>query len=68
MVGDGSYLPITHVGSTNISSQTGNIHLNDVLVCPSMKKSLLSVSNLCDDYLCGVFFDANGVYMIDLLK
>lgn len=31
-----------------------------------MQKSLLSVSKLCDDYPCGVFFDANVVYVIDL--
>lgn len=66
MVGDGAYLPITHVGSTTISSQKGNISLNDVLVCPSIKKSLMSGSKLCDDYPVGVFFDAKCVYVIDL--
>ena len=64
MVGDGAFLPITHVGSTTISS--GKLPLNDVLVCPEMQKSLLSVSKLCDDYPCGVFFDANRVCIIDL--
>ena len=68
MVGDGAYMPITHVGATTIASQTGNITLNDVLVCPSVKKSLMSVSKLCDDYPCGVYFDAKYVYVIDLLK
>lgn len=68
MVGDGAYLPITHVGSTTFLSQTGKLPLNDVLVCPSMQKFLLSVSKLCDDYPCGVFFDANSVYVIDLLE
>lgn len=68
MVGDGAYLPITHVGSATITSSSGNIPLNEVLICPDIKKSLLSVSRLCDDYPCGVFFDANFVYIIDLLK
>ena len=66
MVADGTFLPITHVGSTALTTNTGSLPLNDVLVCPSMKKSLLSVSRLCDDYPCGVFFDSNAVYVIDL--
>lgn len=60
------YDPITHVGSTVLTTATGSIPLCDVLVCPSMQKSLLSVSKLCEDYPCGVFFDANAVYIIDL--
>lgn len=67
MIGDGAYLPITHVGST-ISSPAGIIQLNEVLVCPDIQKSLLSVSKLCDDMSCGVFFDATNVYVIDLHK
>ncbi|CAA7049703.1 unnamed protein product [Microthlaspi erraticum] len=66
MVAHGAYLPITHVGSTVLNTTTGSIPLNDVLVCPTMQKSLLSVSKLCEDYPCGVFFDANIVYVIDL--
>ncbi|CAA7053586.1 unnamed protein product [Microthlaspi erraticum] len=42
MVADGAFLPITHVGSTNITSATGNLPLKDVLVCPEIRKSLLS--------------------------
>ena len=66
MVADGSFQPITHVGSTTLTTSTGSVPLNDVLVCPTMEKSLLSVSKLCDDYPCGVLFDANAVYVIDL--
>ena len=66
MVGDGAYLPITHVGSSTITSSSGNIPLNDVVVCPEIKKSLISVSKLCEDYPCGVYFDVNVVYVIDL--
>lgn len=65
MVGDGAYLPITHVGSTTLASPTGNLPLHDVLVVPTMQKSLLSVSKLCDDLSCGVYFDSNAVYVID---
>lgn len=28
----------------------------------------MSVSKLCDDFPCGVFFDSNHVYVIDLQK
>lgn len=66
MVGDGAFLPITHVGSSAITTTSGNITLNDVLVCPDIKKSMLSVSKLCEDYPCGVFFDVNHVYVIDI--
>ncbi|AAD21687.1 Strong similarity to gi/3600044 T12H20.12 protease homolog from Arabidopsis thaliana BAC gb/AF080119 and is a member of the reverse transcriptase family PF/00078 [Arabidopsis thaliana] len=66
LVGDGTYLPITHTGSTTIKSSNGKIPLNEVLVVPNIQKSLLSVSKLCDDYPCGVYFDANKVCIIDL--
>lgn len=59
LVGNGNQLPITHVGSTVITTPQGSIPLLDVLVCPAIQKSLLSISKLCDDYPCGVFFDAN---------
>lgn len=61
-----SKIEITHVGSTTITSSKGTIPLNEVLVCPGIHKSLLSVSKLCDDYPCGVYFDANKVCVIDL--
>lgn len=60
------FLPITHVVFTNLSVSTSSIPLNDILVCPSVKKLLLSFSKLCEDYLCGVFFDAQKVYILDL--
>lgn len=66
MVADGNFLPITHVVFTNLSVNTSSIPLNDILVCPSVKKLLLSFSKLCEDYLCGVFFDAQKVYILDL--
>lgn len=66
LVGNGNQLPITHVGSTVINTPQGSIPLLDVLVCPDIQKSLLSISKLCDDYPCGVFFDSKWVYVIDL--
>ena len=66
MVGDGAFLPITHVGSTAIATSSCNIQLNEVLVCPDIKKSLLSVSKLCEEFPCGVFFYLKHVYVIDI--
>ena len=66
MVCDGAYLPNTHIGSTTISTSKGKLPLNEVLVFPTMKKSLMFVSKLSDDYPCGVYLDSNKVYVIDL--
>ena len=52
MVGNGNQLPITHVGSTVITSPQGNIPLLDVLVCLNIQKSLLSISKLCESLCC----------------
>lgn len=65
MVGNGSFLPITHMGSTVIPSAAGNLPFNDVLVCPDIAKSLLSVSKLTDDYPCSFTFDSHTVYVKD---
>lgn len=66
MAADGNCLPITHVGSANLSVSSGSLPLHDILVCPSVQKPLLSVSKLCEDYPCGVFFDSHKVYILDL--
>ncbi|XP_010418880.1 PREDICTED: uncharacterized protein LOC104704503 [Camelina sativa] len=65
-VGDVTFLPITHVGSTTIASTASKLSLNEVLVCPIMQKSLIFVSKLCDDLPCGVWFDSNKVCVVDI--
>lgn len=65
MVGDGNYLPITHIGSTQLPSTSGTLPLTDVLVCPNIAKSLLSVSKLTSDYPCSFEFDCDGVIVKD---
>lgn len=65
LVGNGDFLPITHVGSAVLPSLQGTIHLNDVLVCPDIAKSLLSVSKLTSDYPCAIEFDSDGVVVKD---
>lgn len=65
MVADGNFLPITHTGSTSLASSSGNLPLKDVLVCPTIAKSLLSVSKLTRDYPCTFEFDSDGVRIND---
>ena len=65
MVGNGDYLPITHVGTAELPSLQGKLLLKDVLVCPSITKSLLSVSKLTADYPCSIEFDFDGVVVKD---
>ena len=65
MVADGNFLPITHTGSGSIASSSGKIPLKEILVCPDIAKSLLSVSKLTSDYPCSVEFDADSVRIND---
>ena len=65
MVGNGEYLPITHTGSTSLASTSGMIPVSDVLVCPKIAKSLLSVSKITSDYPCSVDFDCDNVRIYD---
>lgn len=52
IVGNGNFLPITHVGSIALQTPQGTLPLNDVLICPGITKSMLSVSKLTSDYPC----------------
>ena len=65
MVGDSNFLPITHTGSSSIATTSSNLSLTDVLVCPGIAKSLLSVSKATSDYPCFFKFDDNGVRIKD---
>ncbi|CAL9247603.1 unnamed protein product [Arabidopsis halleri] len=50
MVGNGDFLPITHIGTIPLQTLSGKpLPLNDVLVCPDVARNLLSVSKLCSD-------------------
>ena len=65
IVGNGDFLPITHIGSIALPSLSGTLPLNDVLVCPQITKSLLTVSKLTDDYPCEFTFDSQNVLVKD---
>lgn len=65
IVGNGDFLPITHIGSIPLPALSGNLNLNEVLICPNITKSLLSVSKLTNDYPCEFTFDSTHVYVKD---
>ena len=66
IVGNGDFLPITHSGSAPLPATSGNFSLKDVLVCPDITKSLISVSKFTDDYpSCEFTFDNRCVFIKD---
>ena len=71
IIGDGNFLPITHVGSADIASADiasasgTSLPLRNVLLCPGITKSLLYVSKLTNDYPCSFEFDYNQVCVKD---
>lgn len=48
MVGNGTSLSISHIGSANVSE---SVKLLNVLVVPHLTQNLLSISQLTHDYL-----------------
>ncbi|KAG9449460.1 hypothetical protein H6P81_009425 [Aristolochia fimbriata] len=57
MLGNGSSLPISAIGTLHL---TPSLPLQRVLSVPSSLKNLLSVSKLTSDHNCQVIFDSNG--------
>ncbi|KAG9444932.1 hypothetical protein H6P81_016272 [Aristolochia fimbriata] len=57
MLGDGSDLPISAIGTFNL---TLSLPLQEVISVPSSLKNLLSVSKLTADHNCQVIPDSNG--------
>jgi hypothetical protein len=62
IVGNGTSLPVVSTGSTLM----GPIHLNNVLVSPSIIKNLVSVCQFTIDNNCSVEFDPAGFSVKDL--
>ncbi|KAF3777916.1 Retrovirus-related Pol polyprotein from transposon TNT 1-94 [Nymphaea thermarum] len=65
VTGDGSHHTITHVGNAQISMGSSFIPLKNVLVVPSVKKNIVSVSKLIDDTHSSVEFTPSFVYVKD---
>jgi len=65
VVGNGSLLPVTGTGSTDLSH---SFRLNNVLVSPQLIKNLISVHQFTTDNNCSVEFDPAGCSVKDLLS
>lgn len=49
IIGDGNGIPITHIGSTTLSSSPNKIFVADNVLCaPQIRRNLLSVSQFCN--------------------
>ena len=65
IVGDGSTLPITHVGHTSFPSNSMPITLSNILVPPHLIKNLISVCCLTRENAVTVEFDELGFCVKD---
>lgn len=65
IVGNGNYLPTTHIGSISMQLTQGTLPFKDFLVCHVITKSLLSISKLTSDYPCEITFDFESVFVTD---
>jgi hypothetical protein len=65
-VGNGTTMPVTHQASTSIPTSKTPLHLHNVLVSPSLVKSLISVRALTRDNNVSIEFDLFGFSVKDL--
>jgi hypothetical protein len=65
IVGNGTSLPITHIGSAAFPSTSRPLSLNNVLVSPHLRHNLVSVKTLTRDNSITVEFDALGFSVKD---
>ncbi|XP_010463138.1 PREDICTED: uncharacterized protein LOC104743790 [Camelina sativa] len=65
-VANGSLAPVTTMGNGSIPSSSRPLSLNNVLVCTSMIKNLISVRRFVTDNNCTVEFDPFGFSVKDL--
>lgn len=59
-IGNGSCLPITHIGEAQVNTISGSVVLSNVLYVPAMKKNLLSISQFTEDHDCIFQFTSQG--------
>jgi hypothetical protein len=65
-VGNGSTLPISHIGHTSIPASAHNLLLSNVLVVPHLVKNLISIRRFTIDNFCSIEFDPFGFSIKDL--
>jgi hypothetical protein len=66
MVGDGKTIPISHIGSTLLSTTNDKFHLNSVLCAPRISQNLISISKFCSHNNTSIEFFSDFFLMKDL--
>lgn len=59
-IGDGSTLPIQHIGTAHLNSSSGKFLISQLLHVPSITRNLLSVRSFCLDN--SVFFEFHSIF------
>ncbi|GAA0154684.1 hypothetical protein LIER_12595 [Lithospermum erythrorhizon] len=65
MVGNGTLLPISHVGTPSLTFNHHVFHRNHVLVVPQLKKNLIYIQRLCYDNACLVQLSSSSFTLKD---
>lgn len=66
IIGDGTGLKITHIGSLSFPYLSSNIKLNNVLHVPSISRNIISISQLCNDNNASIEFLPHSFILKDL--
>ncbi|RVW60364.1 Retrovirus-related Pol polyprotein from transposon RE1 [Vitis vinifera] len=66
MIGDGSGLPISHTGSTSLTTPSHSFTLSNVLCVPTMKRNLISISQFCKSNNTSIEFLPSYFHVKDL--
>jgi hypothetical protein len=66
IVGNGSHLCVSHLGSSTLPTNARSLSINDILVAPNIIQDLLSVRKLTRDNLISMEFDPWGLSCKDL--
>jgi hypothetical protein len=66
IIGNGVSLPVTHTGEFSVPTSAAPLRLNNVLVCPSLIKNLVSIRALTRDNSLTIEFDTFGFPIKDL--
>ncbi|KAF8399800.1 hypothetical protein HHK36_015671 [Tetracentron sinense] len=65
IIGNGQSLSISHIGDASVPTNSGSLHLKNVLLVPKITKNLLSVGQLTDEKCCMFEFDSRGFVIKD---
>lgn len=66
ILGNGTNLPISHIGSTHITTPQKSLFLRDILCVPNLKRNLISVAKLCKTNNVSVEFFSSYFIVKDL--